>query len=169
MSMPAQTPGRSRQDYETPREFLAEAKFYLGIDEWQCDLAASPENAVCPRFITEEEDALVTPWPTGDGWNWCNPPFADIEPWVQRAWEETQRHKPRHEPLCRVAMLVPAAVGANWWRDWVHEKADVLLLNGRLSFDGKAPYPKDTALLLYAHQPSTSLGYEVWDWRHWRD
>jgi hypothetical protein len=36
----------------------------------------------------------------------------------------------------------------------------VLLLDGRISFDGTAPYPKDCVLAYYAIKP----GYEVWRW-----
>ena len=60
-----------------------------------------------------------------------------------------------------MAFLVPAAVGSNWFRDYVDGKALVLLLNGRLSFDGAGPYPKDCILCLYGIEP----GYEVWSWR----
>jgi hypothetical protein len=47
--------------------------------------------------------------------------------------------KKAHEEMikgARTAMLVPAGVGANWWRDHVHNKAHVLLLNGRIMFVG---------------------------------
>lgn len=91
-----------------------------------------------------------------DGWNWLNPPFGDLRPWVQKAYQESRLG-------ARTSMLVPAGVGSNWWRDWVHGKARVLLLNGRITFVGhKQPYPKDCALLLY--EPNVIPGYEVWAW-----
>lgn len=159
MAMPAQKPGHSRQDYQTPPEFLAAVRRLLDITQFDVDLAATAENAVCPRYYTERDDAFKQSWLTWrqEGWNWLNPPFADLEPWVRRAWEQAQLG-------ARVAMLVPAAVGANWWRDWVDLKAQVRFLNGRLTFVGEtAPYPKDCCLLLYALElPAT---YEVWNWR----
>jgi hypothetical protein len=58
---------------------------------------------------------------------------------------------------------VTAGVGSNWWRDHVHDKARVLLLNGRITFVGETHgYPKDCCLLLYG--PSVEPGYEVWSW-----
>jgi hypothetical protein len=43
----------------------------------------------------------------------------------------------------------------------VHKKALVLALSGRLSFDGKAPYPKDLMLVEY----NRADGFDVWDLR----
>lgn len=160
-TMPKQKPGRSKQTYGTPWDFIEAVKELLGIVEFDCDLAATAENAKCPNFITPEMDALDTSWATwGSGWNWLNPPFARIGPWVQRAWEYTVFDH------TRTAVLVPAGVGANWWKAWVHRKADVYFLNGRLTFEGETlPYVKDCALLLYHAGFNHTPGYKVWDWR----
>lgn len=157
MSQPTQKPGRSCQDYVTPPEFIRAVKCRLQIAEFDVDLAASPENAQAAVFYTEQDDALVQPWQVGSGWAWCNPPFARLEPWVEKAWIESQDHR------AKIAMLVPAGVGSNWWAKWVHNKALVLLLNGRITFVGQPTcYPKDCCLLLYefARIPT----YEVWRW-----
>lgn len=175
MTMPKQKPGRSRQDYGTPADFLAAVKHRLGITEFVVDLAATAENAKARRFITPEVNSLTFDWGTyRTGWCWLNPPFRRIVPWVGKAHASQMPKagevvltpdwapKPFVMPPPQVAMLVPAAVGANWWRDHVDGVAYVLLLNGRLTFGGESdPYPKDCALLLYGMNP----GYEVWDWR----
>lgn len=156
-AMPAQRPGQSVQDVRTPTEFLSAVRRLLGIVSFAVDLAASRENTVAPRFYSARTNALEQPWNLG-GWNWLNPPFSDLSPWARKAFNEAQRG-------ARTAMLVPAGVGANWWRDHVHGKARILLLNGRITFVGhKQPYPKDCALLLYA--PETIPAYEVWPWMH---
>ncbi len=154
-SMPKQQPGTSKQDVQTPKVFLSAVKHRLGIDAFIVDLAASKANTVAKQFYSERSNALVQSW-VFDGWNWLNPPFGDIRPWVQKAYEESRKS-------AHTAMLVPAGVGANWWRDWVHGKARVLLLNGRITFVGhKQPYPKDCALLIY--EPSVIPAYECWTW-----
>lgn len=152
---PTQKPGKSRQDYQTPTDFLNAVRRRLGIQGFTVDLAATEENAVCDEYFTEAINALKQGWSFA-GWCWLNPPFKRIDPWVQKAYQESRRGG-------RIAMLVPAGVGANWWRDWVHGKAFVLLLNGRLTFVGEtAPYPKDCVLLLYG--PDIAPGYDVWQW-----
>jgi phage N-6-adenine-methyltransferase len=153
--MPEQKPHRSKQDYCTPPEFLDALKWKLGIDYFMLDLAATAENTVAFLFYDETRDSLKQDWKS-DGWGFCNPPYANIRPWVQKAWFESQLG-------AKVAMLVPASTGSNWWRDWVDGKACVLFMNGRLSFDGIAPYPKDTAILLYDR--TYVGGYGVWNWR----
>lgn len=158
-TMPKQKPGRSKQDYGTPWNFLLAVKQRFAIKEFDWDLAANAENTVCngQKFYTEEENSLVQPWKLGEGWNWLNPPFAKIEPWVQKAWGAGQSG-------AKTLVLVPAGVGSNWWAKWVHNKAQVLLLNGRLTFVGETlPYPKDCCLLLYA--PYIEPVYEVWRWK----
>ena len=149
--------GGSRQDYQTPTEFLYAVENKLDCSFWR-DLAATDENHIdgVNQWFTPEQDSLKQDWHGRDYyevWQWLNPPFSNITPWVKKA-SETNAH---------IGMLVPASVGANWWRDYVHNKAHVLLLNGRITFVGeKDPYPKDCALLLYT--PMIKGGYEVWSW-----
>jgi phage N-6-adenine-methyltransferase len=157
---PPQKPGRSKQDYQTPPEFLEAVLRYLHIADFTIDLAASAQNAVTARYYSQEENALALHhrWNVGPGWAWCNPPFGHIEPWVQRAAYE------QRECGAQIAMLLPAGVGSNWFKRWGHEKARVIFLNGRLTFVGETTcYPKDCLLLLYS--PYVTIGYEVWNWR----
>lgn len=155
-TMPAQRPGRSKQDYQTPLLFLEKVRERLHIDNFCIDLAASHLNSVAPFCYTIEDDSLAQDWFKWSGWCWLNPPFSKMSPWVAKAVFQA-------EMGAKIAMLVPASTGSNWWAHYVHDRAHVLLLNGRLTFMGcDAPYPKDTALLLYT--PFISGGYEVWDW-----
>ena len=154
---PAQKPGRSFQAYQTPPAFLRAVRHLLDISDFDVDLAASAENAVTARFYDEAYDSLRREgdWAT-DSWNWCNPPFSHLEPWVRKAAAEKVLG-------ARVAMLIPASVGSLWWFKHVHERARVLFLHPRLSFIGtNAPYPKDLALLLYS--PSLPSDYRAWMW-----
>lgn len=172
---PKQKPGRSKQNYGTPAAFIRAVKRRLEIDYFDCDLAADEHNAKADTFLTKEDDALSAPtWKLDSGWNWLNPPFAHIDPWAAKAFEEMTLHE------VRTAMLIPAGVGSNWWRDHVHGKALALLLNGRLIFDGTPinpktgkpdAYPKDCALLLYSREDYDAIQkngdwpYDVWEWK----
>ncbi len=164
-TMPEQKPGRSKQDYGTPPEFWTVVLDRLGIGSFDIDLAANDENTLSSRFYTAEDNALIRPWKIDDGWNWLNPPFGRIAPWVEKAYGELRLFR------AQTAVLVPAAVGSNWWRDWVHEKAHVLFLNGRITFVGASdPYPKDCALLLYSVEEAADIAsgdraYSVWSWQ----
>jgi hypothetical protein len=172
--MPRQKPGESETIVRTPPDFLAAARKLLGITEFAVDLACREDNMVASFGVTHEMDSFTADWHhlvAEDEWAWLNPPYDDIAPWAEKCVEES---------LCgaHIAFLVPASVGSNWWRDFVHDKADVRFLNGRIQFLDKfgkpigtidkktkkfkaTPYPKDLALILYGNEP----GYEPWTWR----
>jgi phage N-6-adenine-methyltransferase len=145
--------GESKQDYATPLEFLASVKRRFDIPFFTWDLAASASNTVASSCYTEAGDSLSRDWNIIADDMWLNPPFADIRPWAEKCAGYVGHG--------RIFFLVPAAVGSNWYAQHVHNRALVLLLNGRLSFDGKNPYPKDCLLAVYGMTP----GYEVWRWR----
>jgi site-specific DNA-methyltransferase (adenine-specific) len=158
--MPPQKPGRSEQVVLTPPDFLKAVRTRLGIVGFHIDLAADATNTVAPQFFSETDNALEQSWYFGPGaWGWANPPFHDLGSWTQKALFEMMDRQ------AQVAMLVPASVGSNWWSANVHNVAQVLFLNGRLTFVGHTtPYPKDLALLLYLPQ-IWQPGYEVWRWK----
>lgn len=165
--MPVQKPGKSETIVRTPPEFLAAAKKLLGIQEFTADLACCEDNKVAPFGLTKEMDSLSIEWSDlaeENEWLWLNPPYDNIAPWAEKCY---------HEELM-VAMLVPSSTGSNWWDDFVHNKAHVQFLKGRITFLDKfgkpicsprtgkpTPYPKDLALILYGVGP----GYDVWNWR----
>lgn len=156
MATPKQKPGRSKQNYSTPTEFLREVHAKLGIDEFTIDLAASAENTVATKFYDEATNSLDQDWEGIGKWGWCNPPYGHILPWVRKAYLSRSY----------IAMLLPASVGANWWKEFVHYKAEVYFLNGRLAFMRDKPnwlYPKDCALVLYS--PEDEFCYEIWSWK----
>ncbi len=111
---PEQKPGRSKQNYGTPENFMRAAKSYLGIERFVHDFAADRFNKKAATFFDEETDALSVPrWELTlrecggvlDGsWGWLNPPFSKIGPWAKRC-AETKRAGGS------MAFLVPAAVG----------------------------------------------------------
>lgn len=159
---PKQTPGKSKQDYSTPALFIDAVKRRLRITDFSIDLAADASNAKAKQWIDEQQDALSVEWADliGGGWAWLNPPYADIGPWALKCAKTVA------DSDARIAFLVPAGVGSNWYRDFVHKRhARVLFLNGRLAFMPDKPtwlYPKDCILVLYA------LGFQgtdVWTWK----
>lgn len=165
--MPMQKPGRSKQDYGTPREFLRAVEDMLG-EPIIFDLAASDHNRKAPSWYTQKDDALSQPWhkihkdfgkacaglPAASGWLWLNPPFGNIGKWASKCREEKDLG-------AKILFLVPASVGSNWFRDHVHGHATVLALNPRLIFEGETNgFPKDLMLCLYGLPPV----FEVWPW-----
>lgn len=133
----------------------------MRIPRFAHDFAADATNAKAATFFDKATNALRQPhWEAvlGGEWGWLNPPFGHIRPWAARCRETGDAGG-------SLAFLVPAGVGANWFRDYVHGQALVLALNGRLAFMPKQPtwlYPKDCMLCLFS--PTVTVGFDVWNW-----
>jgi phage N-6-adenine-methyltransferase len=97
------------------------------------DVAAAPHNTKCARYFTADTDGLEQSW-EGES-VWCNPPYSDIAPWVEKAWHE-------HERTQAIVMLLPAnRTEQAWWQDMVEPFRDrpasplrVEFLRGRIRF-----------------------------------
>ena len=158
--MPQQRPHRSRQDYRTPAVFVQAVQWLLGVSHFQHDFAADARNSKGITHYDIQTDALKmdrSAWrqAVGADWGWLNPPFTDIGAWAERCVE-------LRDDGGSVVLLVPASIGSNWFRDFVYRHASIVALNGRISFDGVGPYPKDCMLCLYG--PSVQRNFHVWNW-----
>lgn len=52
------------------------------------DACCVPETAKAPHFYTEKEDGLAQPWLNS---TWCNPPYSNIRPWLEKAVKEQEK------------------------------------------------------------------------------
>ncbi|MCS5736552.1 phage N-6-adenine-methyltransferase [Herbiconiux daphne] len=90
------------------------------------DVAASDINHLHMNYLTEEDDALTTDWNSvfGSGYKWCNPPYSDIGPWIDKAASERS-----------LVMLIPADVSVGWFKKALATVDEVrLITGGRISF-----------------------------------
>jgi phage N-6-adenine-methyltransferase len=101
------------------------------------DVAASAKNAKLPRYWTLEDHSLTRSW-SGER-VWCNPPYSNIRPWIEKAWHEWSWRETSPD---LIVMLLPAnRTEQAWWQDRVepllrnrHDKFHVEFLRGRLRF-----------------------------------
>ena len=136
---------------------------YNNIDEVNAGIFEAEEKGDKVHVTVENGDpnavaldSLKQDWHKLEGLLWLNCEFKDISPWAEKCGEEAAQG-------AHVLLLTPAQVGANWYRDHIAGLADVFFLNGRLSFDGKNPFPKDCMLSYY--YPEASGTQYVWDWK----
>ena len=156
----------SHSDWWTPKDLVR-----VLMDEFHFDLdaAASEQNTICPNYISEEQDALVTRWA---GRNvYCNPPYGQgyhntIAPFVQRAYEQSV------ELQNTVVILLPAYTDPRYWRDYCTKAHEIRFLTGRLAFldSGKskmsARFP--SALVIFKWFPGNcykGAHQWLWDWK----
>jgi phage N-6-adenine-methyltransferase len=79
------------------------------------DVAANHHNAKLPRYYTRENSGLEASW--ADERVYCNCPFSNIAPWVEKAWAEINAQL--------VVMLLPAnRTEQKWWQKLVEPFRD---------------------------------------------
>lgn len=133
-------------EWSTPQDLFdrLHARFRFTLD-----VAASAENAKCPRFFDRAQDGLMQPWRDADGSPsvaWCNPPYGrELALWTAKARREA-------EAGATVVLLVPARTDTRWFHDDVLalSLARVEFLRGRVRFgDAAAPAPFPSMLVIY--------------------
>lgn len=123
--------------WETPHDFFdkVDDEFHFTLD-----VCATPENAKCEKFYTEQDDGLSKPW---TGVVWCNPPYGKgISRWILAANAARAAGN-------TVVMLLPARTDTRWFHDLVLGKAEIRFVRGRLKFGGSnnsAPFPSMVAV-----------------------
>ena len=122
------TPVEQRNLWQTP------IPLFVALDAEFCftlDAAASRDNALCNRYITAEQDTLITPWSDhfiSLGYVWLNPPYSDITPFVKKAPAESLNQ-------IGTVMLVPADTSVGWFKEAIQTASEVRFITaGRLAF-----------------------------------
>lgn len=128
------------EKWATPQDFFDKLndEFHFTLDA-----AASPNNAKCANYFTEEQDGLAQSW---EGHTvWCNPPYCrKTGLWVKKAYEEHQRTG------CTVVMLLPSRTDVRWFHDYILGKAEIRFIKGQLKFGGsKNSAPFASIVVIY--------------------
>jgi hypothetical protein len=145
----------------TIRRAIEWCKRTAGVTEYDLDVAACEESHHAHLWYGVAENGLSLPW-FGDVF--CNPPWDDIEPWVQKAWAEFERPRgPEGDSLlASISMLLPGdRTHRPWWRmlvEPVRDRGGVLTVHfapERFPYGGPgnpegigAPEPNFTSCLL---------------------
>jgi len=118
------------------------------------DVAANWTNTFVPEHHMgiqkngEILDALVVPW---GPMNWCNPPYSDITPWVEKAIEETKKGK-------ATIMLIPADTSVGWFKLAFDNCSLCEFIEGRISFidptTGKPKNGNNKGSVVFVFEPS---------------
>lgn len=159
----SKTPLDQRDLWRTPPALFAalDAEFCF-----QLDAAASPNNTLCRKFITAEQNTLETPWAdylNVPGYVWMNPPYSDITPFVKKAAAESINQ-------IGTVMLVPADTSVGWFKEAIQTASEVRFITaGRLAFinpvTGKpvSGNNKGSLLLIWKPYPRTHCEFTTVD------
>lgn len=104
------------------------------------DTACTHENKLCPVGFTEESDSLAEPWLErlkhsypfigGNAYVWCNPPYSNITPWVEKAIE-AQRDG------LGVVMLLNQDTSCGWFYKALQYASEIRYITGSEDEKGK--------------------------------
>lgn len=115
----------TNDDWATPWEVIRSLEAEFG--PFELDPCATAESAKAPRFYTKAQDGLLQPWDATR--IFCNPPYSDKAPWLQRAYEASLAGS-------LVVCLVPARTDAAWFHNWILNKAEIRFQRRRIVFRG---------------------------------
>ncbi|MFK5216744.1 phage N-6-adenine-methyltransferase [Glaesserella parasuis] len=154
------TPKADKDLWATPWDVFWGTEKLLGRI-FDLDACASPNNAKCERYITAEQDCLVTEWGESPLNVWINPPYSNPLPFIERAIQ--QSHKYGHF----VVMLLPADTSVEWFELCVTKATDIWFITagngkgGRINFlhnaDGKAKSGNSKGSMLVVFNGSKRL------------
>ena len=133
----------STDDWHTPDRILDLGRAILGnFDTDPASCRAAQDRVRASRWYGQVEDGLVLPWP---GRVWLNPPFSNIDAWVDGAKERVGGDTEV------VLLCCHANTDAKWWHRLT--ECPVAFSRGRVRYlrpDGElgASPPRGTALVL---------------------
>jgi len=140
-----------RQDWNTPKVLFDKLNQEFNFE---CDLAASKDNALCQKFYTEQDDGLKQKW---TGICWLNPPYGDkkskMVDWIKKAYFETQDN-----PDLTVVMLIPSRTNTKWFANYCMKAAELKFICGRPKFsDAKHGLPQPLILVVFKKSENTKF------------
>jgi site-specific DNA-methyltransferase (adenine-specific) len=120
-------------EWSTPQNVFNELdkEFHFTLDP-----CATDDNHKCDKYFTLENDGLSENW--GGYRVFCNPPYSEIDKWVEKAYRETRNDN------TLVVLLIPSRTDTRYFHNYIYQRAEIRFVKGRLKFgDGKgsAPFP----------------------------
>lgn len=131
-----------KQDYGTPHWLFNTLQASYGFT---IDACAGIENAKLPRYWSEDVDGLTQNW--GPERVFCNPPFNDVESWVEKSIFETFQN------YCQFAlMLVNNDCSTRWWDTAYTHSTHRVYINRRVKYIG-APQAQMVSSMCFIFTP----------------
>jgi len=94
------------------------------IWDFRLDACAEKWSAKCDQWYGVKKDGLKNPWRK---WTWCNPPYSNIEAWLEKASKERMRG-------ASSVILMPSRTDTRAWHRYAPQASRVFFIKGRLKF-----------------------------------
>lgn len=126
----------ARDCYGTP-DYLVLAAMSDDHVKFTVDAAASEKNSKGARWWDKEKNGLAQDWAVENVW--CNPPFSDIAPWVEKA-----------KTANIAALLLPVRTDRAWFAECAKWATFIDFYRGRIQFEPAHPGIKQTQNFEYS-------------------
>jgi phage N-6-adenine-methyltransferase len=141
MALKRNNVGNDKDEWETPRWLF---DFLDDEYNFQVDVAATQQNALCPGYYTKEDDALSLDTWIDDDFDehdqiigegiyrfFMNPPYSGgkIGLFMKKAYEE-------YEKGAFVASLIPVNSDTGYWHKYVMKATEIRFIEGRVKYIG---------------------------------
>lgn len=90
---------------------------------FEVDVCASQENALCKYYWTVGDDCLQQDWSDVSGFVWCNPPYSNPLPFVEKC-----------QQYGYAVMLLNQDTSTKWAKIVFEKASKVILLSDRVRF-----------------------------------
>lgn len=143
----SKTPVNERDEWRTPPWLF---RWLHRRFRFQMDMAASLDNALCDLWFTREENALGREWALFAQRGFCNPPYSDIDPWIDQAIAEMSQG-------FLTVMLFPSPNGEERFAPVFQHATEIIDIVGRFSFlrpDGTEVGGNTRGSSVYVFDPS---------------
>ena len=147
---------RGTEDHRTPE------KLFKGLSDlfgpFDLDAAASKENTKCESFFTHEENAFFQDWFADKVW--CNPPYHNIEQWIDTALIQLQNNK-----CSTIVFLLPSnRTEQRWFLKSIVNCSFIGFIRGRINFEGPnqvkgSNSPSGSIVLVLGHSDIKGIGF----------
>ena len=129
-------------EWPTPQDLFDKLDAEFGFTT---DVAATPDNAKCKHYYTQEQDGLKQTW---RGVCWMNPPYGRaMVDWLKKAIRETWNGT---TTVC----LIPARTNTTWWHDLCQKYGEVRFVRCRPKFGGADHgLPQPLAIVVFRGRP----------------
>lgn len=121
------TPENEKDLWQTPKEIFDSLDREFDFD---IDICASDENALCISYFTEDISALLNEWDSVYNHATCflNPPYSQTEVFLNRASDQAKKHN------ITVVALVNANTDTKWFAECATTANEIRLISGRVGF-----------------------------------
>lgn len=111
----------SKDNWETPWDFIdtVSKDYPIGLD-----VCTDGSNAKSKTFLTSSLDLPWKPFLQPDTYVWCNPPYSNVQPWVDKIIKER----------LPTLLLVNAATSSNWFHEIMSVASEMWVFKGRIAF-----------------------------------